>query len=418
MIRISDCMIFTTQNHCRICQSPDLADFFELGEQALSGCFPGPQEPDPPLSPLTLCRCGECGLVQLRHSTDPSKMFTEHYGYRSSLNKGMMEHLHGLQEWTRCRVQINAGDLIIDIGANDGTLLGYWADEPVARMAIDPLLGKFAHLYPPDIEQVPDFFCREIAHKALNGRKARVITSIAMFYDLPDPNDFVAGIADSLHEDGVWVVQMGYLPAMLEHNAFDSICHEHLEYYALAQMQWLAKANGLKVLDAQENDCNGGSIRLALAHEASSLPVNEPVLAAMRAREARLHLDTPAPYTAFANRIEDLRTRTRELIHRLHGQGKTIWLYGASTKGNVLLQHYDLGPDLISGAVEVNPEKYGHRTPGTNIPIVPEAEILAQKPDYFLVLPWHFRDNILARATKYHEAGVKFIFPLPELEIV
>lgn len=395
-----------------------MTDFFELGEQALSGCFPGPQEPDPPIAPLTLCRCGNCNLVQLRHSTDPSKMFTEHYGYRSSLNKSMMRHLQGLQEWTQARVRINAGDLVVDIGANDGTLLGYWAEQNVSRLAIDPLLCKFSHLYPPDIEQVQDFFSRDVANKALAGRKAQVITSVAMFYDLPNPGDFVAGIADSLAETGIWVVQMGYLPAMLEYNAFDSICHEHLEYYALRQVEWLARANGLKVLDAQENDCNGGSFRLALAHEAADLPVNEPMLAAMRAKEAELQLDTPAPYAAFAKRIAGLRTRTNDLLTDLHHQGKTIWLYGASTKGNVLLQHYGLGPELISGAVEVNPEKFGHRTPGTNIPIIPEAEILQQKPDYFLVLPWHFRENILARAGKYREAGVKFIFPLPELEVV
>lgn len=411
-------MIFTTQTTCRICQSPDLTDFFDLGAQALSGCFPGPDEADPPQSPLTLCRCGECGLVQLRHSTDPAHMFTDKYGYRSSLNKGMMAHLHGLQQWAAERVNIKPGDLVVDIGANDGTLLGFWADANVARMAIDPLLSKFGHLYPDSIEQVRDFFTRDVAHKALAGREAKVITSVAMFYDLPDPNDFVAGIAASLSPNGIWVVQMGYLPAMLDYNAFDSICHEHLEYYALAQLQWLADANGLQILDAEENDCNGGSFRLALARKSADLPVNSTAIDAMRQRESDMALDTPAPYDAFTARIDDLRARTRALLSRLHDEGASIWLYGASTKGNVLLQHYGIDHEWIKGAVEVNAEKFGHRTPGTGIPIVNEADILAQKPDYFLVMPWHFRDNILARADQYRAAGVKFIFPLPELEVV
>jgi len=415
---ICDAMTFIVQSHCRLCASSNLDDFFDLGQQALSGCFPGPGQPDAPSAPLVLCRCQNCQLVQLRHSVDPTEMFTSDYGYRSSLNAAMQEHLQELHGWITKRFAVEPGDLVIDIGANDGTLLATWQNAGVNRLAIDPILAKFSHQFPDDIEQIAGFFTHEMVLRKLAGRKAKIITSISMFYDLPDVSDFVAGIASALSDDGIWVLEQSYLPTMLANNSFDTICHEHLEYYALAQIERVAEQHGLVVVDVQTNACNGGSFRLALGKETGVGPRNTLAIEAMRQAEQQLALDTPAPYAAFTARIANLREQTRALLFDLKSQGKTVWLYGASTKGNVLLQHYGLDTDLITGAVEVNSEKFGHRTPGTNIPIRAEAGILSENPDYFFVLPWHFRDNILARGQPYLEAGVKFIFPLPTLEII
>ena len=236
-------MTYAIQNHCRLCASDQLVDFFDLGLQTLSGCFPAANEADPPKAPLTLCRCQNCNLVQLRHSTDPKQMFTSKYGYRSALNSSMKKHLQELQNWCVDICPVKSGDLVVDIGANDGTLLGAWQKHQVVRLAIDPILEKFFKLYPKDIEQYAGFFTKELAANALSNRKAKIITSISMFYDLPDPNDFVAGIAASLADDGIWVLEQSYLPTMLERNSFDTICHEHLEYYAFRQIEILAKTH-------------------------------------------------------------------------------------------------------------------------------------------------------------------------------
>jgi NDP-4-keto-2,6-dideoxyhexose 3-C-methyltransferase len=411
-------MTYKIQSLCRLCASSRLTDFFNLGSQSLSGCFPGPKQDDPPHSPLVLCRCENCQLVQLRHSTDPEKMFTDHYGYQSSLNSSMKDHLHELQSWISARIPVKPGDRVLDIGANDGTLLEAWQGKGIKRIAVDPILSKFAHLYPDDIEQIQGFFSLELVQRQLVDKPANIITSISMFYDLPDLNNFVAGIALALAKDGVWVLEQSYLPAMLANNSFDTVCHEHLEYYSLAQIDWLARSHGLKILDVSTNYCNGGSFRVALGRENCDLPRNIPAIQTMKAAEEELALYTPVPYAAFTKRIEALREATRTLLGQLKNQGKTVWIYGASTKGNVLLQHYGIDCDLVTGAVEVNPEKFGHRTPGTNIPIRAEADILQESPDYFFVLPWHFRENILTRGQNYLDAGVKFIFPLPNLEII
>lgn len=410
--------LFDELEVCRICGSDDVTDFFSLGDHALSGCFPGPGEPDPPVVPLTLCRCDVCGLVQLRHSTDPSRMFTHDYGYRSALNASMATHLGELVEWAVARRPLGADDVVLDIGCNDGTLLKAYSTPGLVRFGIDPIVEKFAEHYPPDIKVREAFFSADTCDHLLEGRKARLITSISMFYDLPAPQDFANAIAKSLADEGVWVLEQSYLPTMLERNAFDTICHEHLEYYALAQIEWLCAKAGLRVFDAALNDCNGGSFRLAVCKESAEFRTNEEAIGALRRREAQMELNTDKPFAAFVDRIREMREEAKAFLGAEAKKGKRIFLYGASTKGNTLLQYYGLDASQIIGAAEVNPEKFGHRTPRTNIPIVDEAGIMAENPDYFLVLPWHFRDGILARAADYRAAGIKFIFPMPRFEVV
>ena len=217
-----------------------------------------------------------------------------------------------------------------------------------------------------------------------------------MFYDLPDPSDFVAGIAHILAPEGLWVLEQSYLPLMLERNAFDTICHEHLEYYALSQIELLAEAAGLRVIDVELNDCNGGSFRVAVAHKESQHVAASDKIATLRQQEIALQLDSAVPYDAFLTRVEKIGQDIADFLKGAEKQGKSVYLYGASTKGNTLLQHYDIDTRHVTAALEVNPEKFGHRTPGTNIPIIDEASIAGDVPDYLLVLPWHFRSNILA----------------------
>ena len=409
---------YTTISLCRCCAGDGLEPVLALGGQAIGSRFPGPGEPDPPVVPMTLVRCTRCALVQLLETTDSGELYTYDYGYRSGTNASMRDHLAELVGWVTARARPQAGDAIIDIGCNDGTLLKSYSVAGIGRFGIDPIVGKFADHYPDDIGIIEDFFGSASCDAALGGAKAKVITSISMFYDLPDPNAFVAAIARGLADEGVWVLEQSYLPSMLATNSFDTVCHEHLEYYALAQIEWLARAHGLRVFDAARNACNGGSFRLAVCHRDAAYGENEGALGELRALESGLCLDTPAPFDSFRQRLQALRQKTRAFVEAAVAAGKTIYLYGASTKGNTLLQYYGLDRRLIAGAAERNPQKYGHRTPATAIPIVAEAQMRAAQPDYLFVLPWHFRDEFIAREAAYRKAGGQIIFPLPEFEIV
>ena len=411
-------MIATEITNCRLCQSDKLDDLFDLGDHALSGCFPNASEQDAPVAPLKLCKCATCHLVQLCYSVNLDEMFTSSYGYRSSLNASMAKHLQELVNWTLGKCEATNGDLVLDIGANDGTLLKSYPVSGLKKVGIDPIISKFQDYYTDSTICYEDFFSCEKAKKLFKKGEIKIITSISMFYDLPDPSDFVAGIAWSLSKNGIWVLEQSYLPSMLESNSFDTICHEHLEYYALEQIQILAEQHGLEIIDVQLNDCNGGSFRVAVAHKNHPHQTNQSNINALRAAEQKLQLHELQTYDKFINRVDLLGQKLLSFLVNAKKSGQSIYIYGASTKGNTLLQHYGIGADLIDGALEVNKDKFGARTPGTNIPILDEKEIFKLNPDYLLVLPWHFRDDILQRSKNYIDAGIAFIFPLPEFDIV
>lgn len=411
-------MLFKRINNCRLCGNSELIEFFNLGNHSLSGCFPGPGVPDPQTAPLELCRCTNCDLVQLGHDTNLSEMFTYEYGYRSSLNASMEVHLGELVSWVKNIQPVIQGDTVVDIGANDGTLLSNYNQDNVTRIAIDPIIGKFQKDYPSDIICHEGFFNIKNAKKFLKGEKAQLITSISMFYDLPDPSDFVAGIEHILAPDGIWVLEQSYLVLMLERNAFDTICHEHLEYYAYSQIERLVIKAGLRVINVELNDCNGGSFRIAVARNDSKISSNVNNIKMIKEKESQLKLNTSKPYNQFLERIERIKQQLNSFLLEAKQNNKSVYLYGASTKGNTLLQHFGIDNNTVRAALEINPEKFGHRTPGTNIPIIDEKSILNNVPDYLLVLPWHFKDDILTNNRAFLEKGAKFVFPLPNLEII
>ncbi|AEI96319.1 putative methyltransferase [Roseobacter litoralis Och 149] len=404
-------------SQCRICRCGDLAPVIDLGLQALTGRFPAVGEPDPASAPLELVRCKDCGLVQLLHSVDVGEMFSDAYGYRSGINATMTDHLSGISGQISERAGLGQGDIALDIGCNDGTLLKSYPVEGIKRLGIDPVAENFRAFYSDDIEVHTAFFNADTFHAASLGQKARAITSISMFYDLEDPGAFVGDIAGVLAQDGIWVLEQSYLPTMLEANSYDTICHEHLEYYALAQIDQLVSEKTLRIFDVSLNDINGGSFQIWVCHQDANYKNNEASLSALRNRESQLGLSTDAPFAAFRERVAQNNAKLKAFIEEVVADGKKVYVYGASTKGNVLLQYLDLGCDLLSGCAEKNPIKFGRRTPGTGIPIVPEAEARAAA-DYFLVLPWHFRDEFIARESEFLENGGTLIFPLPTFEIV
>ncbi|MGX1914120.1 class I SAM-dependent methyltransferase [Streptomyces phaeochromogenes] len=405
---------------CRVCGNGSLLPVLDLGQQALTGIFPSSREEVVPTAPLEMVRCGPkgCGLVQLRHTADLSLMYGARYGYRSGIRPFMINHLRGKVTELTARVDVGPGDLVLDIGSNDSTLLrAYRADGPTL-VGVDPTGEKWRSHYPEHIDLVPDFFTREVFTARYGGRRARIITSIAMFYDLPDPLRFMGDVHDVLADDGVWMMEMSYLPSLLDSTAYDTICHEHLEYYALRQIEWMARRVGLEVVKAEITEVYGGSLCVTLARCGSPHRPDEAGLARLRAREHALGLDTPVPYEAFVRRVAEHRDRTREFLDISRKDGLLTLGYGASTKGNVLLQYCGITEADLPCIGEVSAEKTGCFTPGTGIPIVSEEEAREARPDQLFVLPWVYREGYLERERDFLAGGGRLVFPLPRLDVV
>lgn len=403
---------------CRVSGSSHLVSVLSLGEQHLTGVFPREPSQQVTCGPLELVWCPESGLLQLKHSYSLAEMYGDNYGYRSGLNSSMVEHLTQKVRGLERRQLLASGDWVLDIGSNDGTLLKAYSTAGIRRVGMDPTAQKFREYYPSDIEVVTEFFSGARFLEASGGSRAKIITSIAMFYDLEDPNAFVSDIARALAPDGLWHFEQSYMPSMLRTNAYDTVCHEHLEYYSLRVIRDLLARHGLRITNVQMNSVNGGSVAVTACHERAVIPDDRSIVEWMLQQEENWGLNTPKPYRQFEERVFKHRSDLKRLIQSLVADGKRVLGYGASTKGNVLLQFCKLGPELIPAIAEVNQEKFGAYTPGTHIPIISESEAHAMRPDYFLVLPWHFKSTIVQREAKYLAAGGKLIFPLPEIEIV
>jgi hypothetical protein len=407
---------YSRLERCRASGSRNLIPVLHLGEQELTGVFPRPGE-TVTRGPLELVWCPDSGLLQLAHSFDPGEMYGDNYGYRSGLNASMVRHLTRKMEFLEKLADLGPGDVVLDIGSNDCTALKAYATPSLTRIGIDPTGLKFKAYYPEDIALVPDFFSAANFWK-VSKHPAKAVTSIAMFYDLADPIAFARDIASILAPDGLWHFEQSYMPSMLRTTSYDTICHEHLEYYSLSAVQTILAAADLKVVDVQMNSVNGGSFAVTAAPKASTRHVNQPVIEWLLGQEERMGLGTVRPFREFEDRVFRHRADLVRLLKALAADGKTVLGYGASTKGNVTLQFCGLTTDEIPAIAEINPEKYGRVTPGTHIPIVSEAEAKAMAPDYFLVLPWHFKDGILQREQAYIAGGGKFVFPFPEIEII
>ncbi len=408
-------------DRCRICSNSNLMPVLDLGEQYLTGVFPRGRDDNLTCGPLELVRCegaDACGLVQLRHSYDHGEMYGANYGYRSSLNKSMVRHLADKVDALLEIVPLSPSDLVLDIGSNDGTLLSNYPIAGPALVGMDPTAAKFRELYRPDIRIVPDFFSADALRRHFPGRRAKLVTSIAMFYDLEAPQAFADQVASILAQDGVWHFEQSYLPSMLRTTSYDTICHEHLEYYALRQIKWMIDRAGLKIIDVTFNAVNGGSFAITAAPVAAPYPECTDKIRAILDEEDRMGLRQFGTYLAFATRVMEHKLELLKTLRSINARKMKVLGYGASTKGNVLLQYCGLSPQEIPCIADVNSDKFGCVTPGTWIPIVSEADAKAANPDYLLVLPWHFRDNLVAREQEFLHRGGKMIFPLPAIDVV
>ncbi|SFM89256.1 class I SAM-dependent methyltransferase [Methanolobus profundi] len=409
--------MYTEIEKCRISGSRNLITVLSLGDQYLTGVFPNSPDELITKGPIDLVWCPDSGLLQMKQSYSLEEMYGDNYGYRSGLNVSMVKHLQQKIQTLEQLAKPNEDELVIDIGSNDATSLKAYKGK-FQKVGIDPTGKKFKQYYTDDITLIPDFFSAATFMDKFPDKKAKIITSIAMFYDLEEPASFVKDIGNVLEDDGVWHFEQSYMPSMLQNNSYDTICHEHLEYYSLKVIKNMLQNCGLRIIDVEMNQINGGSFAVTACKENAPYKSNLTVIDRVLKQEEEMGLDTPKPYLDFAERVFQHRKELTELIDSLVADGKKILGYGASTKGNVLLQFCDLTTRHIPCIAEVNEDKFGSFTPGTNIPIVSEKEAMETKPDYFLVLPWHFKDSILEREKEYMERGGKFIFPLPKIEIV
>ena len=401
--------------NCRVCGSGNLREVINLGEFAMTGIFPRMGELDAPSSPLILLFCENCGLCQLKHSVDPKLMYGENYGYKSSLNSSMQKHLQSKVSGLASRYAVDRNDVILDIGSNDGTSCNKWLEFSDEVFGMDPTASKFAENYDSRVKVTSDFFKSDTFLQ--KSSKAKVITSIAMFYDLENPVDFAVNVRDSLSDDGIWHFEQSYLPSMIKANAYDTICHEHLEYYSLSAIREILDRAGMKIVDASLNDINGGSIAVTAAKIANNKIEVQPHVEWIIEREQKYFKNNYEILNLFAANVASHKNDLQELVSALT-KNYVIWGLGASTKGNVLLQYCGLTNNEIDYIADVNPDKWNCFTPGSNIPICPEKEIFEKKPDYLLVLPWHFRVNLLSKSEQFFNEGIRYIFPLPDIEIV
>ncbi len=417
-------MHLTYRKTCRICGSTALTKVIDLGEQYLQGSFykPGKEMPSMRKISTELVRCdptideNACGLLQMVTTVPPPILYSS-YWYRSGTNQTMRDHLKD--------IALDAAGLVgkeqarvLDIGCNDGTLLKCYP-ETFMKFGVDP--SDIAQELSSDIRVIQDTFpsCELLA--VLGDYKLDIITSIAMFYDLEDPISFVNSIKAILGPSGIWIFEMSYMPSMLQVNSYDTICHEHLEYYSFAVIEKLLTRCGMKIFQAKFNDINGGSIRCYATH-VNNFQYNKgayhETIQNIRQQEFDLELDTDKPYRKFQERINKHKEKLLALLKRLKKEGNKIHIYGASTKGNTILQWCGIDNSIIDFAADRSKDKDGAKTIGTEIPIISEEKSREMNPDYYLVLPWHFRKEFLERERLMLDRGVGFIFPLPEIEII
>lgn len=408
---------------CRICGNTDLVRCVTIGSQYLSSVFPTDLHykdsvPNWPMD-LVLCKKNketDCGAVQLANEIDLSSMY-EAYPYTSASNSAMKKILKDVEESGTALGHLEPNDVILDIGGNDGTLLSFYSDKPYDLVSIDPAQNVKVLFESPRLTSVKDFFSAA-AYNRVAKKKAKLIYSVAMFYHLHDPVAFAKEVANVLDEDGAWVIQMAYLPAMIRTNMYDNIVHEHVGYYGAVHMKHMMEMAGLEVFDVTLNDVYGGSFRTFVKKKGSTKFPSTDRYQKLLEQEVADGIFDPKTYELFMQRVEKTKADLIALCDKIKAEGKTIWVYGASTKGNTILQYCGIGTEHIDAAADANPFKIGKYIIGSNIPIKSEEEMHAAKPDYLLAIPWAFTTAFMEREKDLVAQGTKFITPLPEVKVL
>lgn len=406
-------MSFKIHTSCRLCGCSDFTPLISLGSQPLTGVFLKPEEKDPLKAPLELIVCNDCKFMQLRHSVDTDLMYSS-YWYRSGTNQTMRDHLSGITDEVESKVKLNSGDVVIDTGCNDGTLLKSYTTEGLVKLGVDPSNAVLGIEEKHNIEKINDYFTYEAVKDWTTDGSVKVITSISMFYDLDRPSIFAQDVKRLLSDDGVWIVEMNYTGDMIDNLGYDMISHEHVAYYTFLTFEKLINDNGMFIKDVSSNSINGGSLRFFIGKR----PGESSAVKNVRESEISRGYDTIEHYESFANRIANFKEKLVSLVSDINSEGKTIMAYGASTRGNTVMQHCGFTREDIPFALDRNPMKYGMEMSGSRIPIISEKDGRAKAPDYLMVLPYYFLEEFLDRESDYLRNGGCFIVYLPDLRVI
>lgn len=407
-------------NNCRSCGSEELIDVISLGEQYITNFVNNENEQGEKV-PLSLVLCPKCKLLQLKHNAPNEAMWGGQYWYKSNINRLIREDLNDIVNQVEKLINLKEGDIVVDIGCNDGTMLSFYDKEGINLIGFEPSKNVAHEAEQKGFYIINNYFNAEEFKRTFGERKAKVITAISMFYDLEDPNKFVKDITECLDSNGLFVIQQNYLTSMLEQNAFDNICHEHRAYYSLHSLKNLLDKYNLEIFDVKLNNINGGSFRTYIKFKGKQIaPFNGAShrIKEVEEKERIKELDTIKPYQEFASRIENVKKQISKFIEAEKNKGKTFGICGASTRGNTTLQYFGLtSKDIIAGA-EANPDKWGRKTVGSLIPLVSIDEMKKINPDYQIVLIWHLFEGLMDKEKDYLKRGGKFILPLPEFSII
>ena len=394
-----------THDKCRLCKNPNLESVFSLGNQYINDFVEESRVGKGLKAPLEIVHCNNCDLAQLKDTAPQELLYSRQYWYRSGVTDTMKKELKNIVDEVNNKIELKDNDIVLDIGANDGTMLSYY-NSNLVKVGCEPANNLINELENNADITIHDFWSSEAFYRRLpKNKKAKVVTAIGMFYDLDDPTAFVSDIQKVLDDDGIFVAQLMTLAPMLKKNDLGNICHEHIEFYSYESLVYMYEKCGLQIVEVSENDVNGGSYRI-YAKKLSTKSIAYPENA------------TKKDLIDFKKRIDQIKLDCIDFLTKEKNLGKTIHAYGASTKGNVILQYFGLNTDLIDYASERSPEKYGRYTVGSWIPIISEEESRRLKPDYYFVLPWAFFDEMYTREAKWRESGGKFIVPFPEFRVV
>ena len=400
--------------YCRNCFSKKIYKVFSLGNIYFTGKFLK-KNLNPKKGPINVVMCKNCELVQLGNNFDIKYLYGPDYGYQTGINATMTEHVKKVARVLSKKTKIKRNEMALDIASNDGTLLNFYSKN-ITTFGMDPLVKKFESNYKKIDYKISDFFSA-IKIKKITRKKFKIITALSVFYDLLNPNKFLNDVNEILDDSGIFLLEFADLASIIKFNMFDTFCHEHLEYYSLKVISKMCKKNDLRIFDIKTNSINGGSIQLFICKKTANYKNNNTPINRAFSFERKLKLHKKETYIKFFKKIKKIKKQTFNFIQKAKNKNKTIHCYGASTKGNVLLQYFKLNNKMISHVAERNPKKYNLYTPGSRIQIISESQSRKMLPDYYLVLPWHFKKEILIREKKTIKNGSKFIFPLPKFTV-
>ena len=402
--------------NCRNCKNTELFDLFSLGKISFTGRFPNTIRQNVPKAYLNVLMCKKCKLVQLDRNFDLNYLYGKNYGYRTGINKTMTDHVKKIVRKCSALVKLKSKQYVLDIGSNDATLLNFYAND-IIKVGVDPLVNKYKKFYKKINYKISNFFKIKDIEKIKIKKKFKIISALSVFYDLRDPNKFIKEIKKILDDKGVFVLEHVDLYYIIKNNIFDTICHEHLIFYSSKIIIEMMKNNGLKVFNHEYNEINGGSSRYYICHSKTNFKVSKNIKKVLL-RENLQGIELKKTYKLFFTKILNEKIKLIKLIKKIKNEEQDIHGYGASTKGNVLLQFYNINNKVVNYIADRNPLKWNSFTPGTRIKIISESQSRKIKPHFYLVLPWHFKNEILIREKNIRKKGTKFIFPLPKVRVV